>query len=395
MTDSLIQEKVTQAQAILNELGIDTWLLFARETSAVMDPMLPVIYGSDLTWQSALFINRSGKHVAIVGNFEAEAAHAVGAYGEVIPYHQSIREPLLQKLREINPQKIAIDYSVNDSHADGLTYGMYQLLLSYLKGSPYINRLGSAELLVSALRGRKTSNEIKRIRKAIKTTEEIYSETFNFLKAGMTEEEIGQFMQSVVDRMGLVTAWQREHCPAVNAGPNSPVGHAGPTKIQLEHGQLVHFDFGVKQNDYCSDIQRMVYLLRPGEISPPAEVTHGFKTITDAIQKAVAAMKPGVSGLAIDQITRSTVTSAGYPEYMYATGHHLGRTVHDGAGILGPMWERYGETPTYLLQPGNVYTVEPGLMVPGYGYIGLEEDVLVTETGAEFLGPPQTELRLI
>ena len=51
MTDSLIQEKVTQAQAILNELGIDTWLLFARETSAVMDPMLPVIYGSDLTWQ--------------------------------------------------------------------------------------------------------------------------------------------------------------------------------------------------------------------------------------------------------------------------------------------------------------------------------------------------------
>ena len=162
MTDSLIQEKVTQAQAILNELGIDTWLLFARETSAVMDPMLPVIYGSDLTWQSALFINRSGKHVAIVGNFEAEAAHAVGAYGEVIPYHQSIREPLLQKLSEINPQKIAIDYSVNDSHADGLTYGMYQLLLSYLNGSPYINRLGSAELL------NESGKPLKRLKKFIR-----------------------------------------------------------------------------------------------------------------------------------------------------------------------------------------------------------------------------------
>ena len=106
-------------------------------------------------------------------------------------------------------------------------------------------------------------------------------------------------------------------------------------------------------------------------------------------------MKPGAVGQDLDRIARETITSAGYPAYPYATGHQLGRLAHDGGTLMGPAWERYGESPFGRLEPGQVYTVEPGMMVEGCGYMGIEEDVLVTEDGAEFLGPPQTEIVLL
>ena len=389
---SFMQEKTDQAIGILQEKGIDLWLTFVRETSAGGDPVLPLIYGQDLTWNSALIIHASGETVAIVGRYEAEAAHRTGAYSRVIPYDQSIRPELIEVLTQLDPKQIAINYSVNDVHADGLTYGMYQLLIKYLAGTYLQDRLVSAEGLIAKVRGRKTPNEVQLIRDAVETTRMIYENTFAFMQIGMTEKQVAEFMHSQLQVYGVDAAWEYDHCPAVNTGPESNVGHAGPTDLRIEPGHLVHFDFGVRQNNYCSDIQRVVYFLRPEETHPPAPILQGFETIVNAVQQAVATIRPGMRGKDIDAVARGVVTSAGYPEYLYATGHHLGRTAHDGAGVLGPLWERYGDTPNYFIEPGHVYTIEPGVAIPGFGYIGLEEDILVTEDGAVFLGDPQTEI---
>jgi Xaa-Pro aminopeptidase len=389
---SLVSEKVQQAIQILREQEVDLWLTYVRETSLGSDPVLPMIYGLDLTWGSALMITRSGETIAIVGGLEAEAARRTGAYQTVIPYTQSFRPVFLETLQKLNPKQIAINYSIDDVVADGLHHGLYLNLVDMLSGTPFAGRLMPAEKIIRALRGRKLSDEVERIRQAIETTRQIYAETFAFTHPGLTERQVGEFMHSQLAKYGVEPAWDIHNCPAVNAGPESMMGHSGPTDLAIQPGQIVHFDFGVKQNEYCSDIQRLMYFLAADEKRPPDPVLHGFNTAVRSIQAAVEAMKPGKPGWEIDQIARQIVVEAGYPEFPHALGHQLGRAAHDGAGLLGPKWERYGDTPDYPIETGQVYTVEPSLFVPAYGIVGLEEDVMVTETGTVYLGEPQTEL---
>jgi Xaa-Pro aminopeptidase len=393
---TLIQEKVNQAIEIIKEQGTDMWLTFVRETSGVRDPALDLLIGAnDLTWPSALILTRKGEKIAIIGNLEKDALQRLDVFDEILGYDTAVSGIFRDTITRLHPDRIAVNTSRNNVHADGLTHAMYEFLREYLTDTPYVDRLVSAEPIISALRGRKTPAEQARIRKAVEITDEIYKKTFNFIKVGMTEIEVGEYMQRLANEYGVGLAWPAENCPAVNSGPNSPVGHNGPTNIKIEPGHIVHFDFGVKYEDFCSDIQRVAYVLGEGETEAPIEVQRGFITIRTAIEKSREAMKAGVTGNSIDVIAREIVTDSGYPDYPYALGHQLGRVAHDGGALLGPLWEKYGDSPKHKLEIGQVFTIEPGLAVPQYGYMGLEEDVVITNNGAEYLGEPQREIMLI
>jgi Xaa-Pro aminopeptidase len=393
---TLMQEKVNQAIEILREQQIDLWLTFVRETSGVRDPMLDFLIGpNDLTWPSALILTRQGEKIAIVGNLEKDSLARGNVFDSIIGYDTAVSGPLRDTITRLNPDQIAVNTSRNNVHADGLTHAMYEILCDYLKDTAYADRLVSAEPVINAMRGRKTPEELDRIRTAVQITDEIYKKTFDFIRVGMTEIEIGEYMHQLARDYNVGLAWPAENCPAVNSGPNSAVGHNGPTGLKVEPGHIVHFDFGVKYKDYCSDIQRLVYVLQDGETEAPPDVQRGFITIRTAIEKSREAMKPGAIGNSIDVIAREILTDAGYPEYQHALGHQLGRVAHDGGALLGPLWEKYGDDPKGELEVGQVFTIEPGLAVPKYGYVALEEDVVMTENGAEYIGEPQRELILI
>jgi Xaa-Pro aminopeptidase len=393
--DKIVIEKTLQANQILAELDIDLWLTFVRETSSGGDPVLPLIYGKDLTWQSVILLSKDGDRIAIVGGFETDTAERIGAFTEVISYHEAIKPVLLEVLDRLKPAQIALNFSEDDVYSDGLSLGLYRVLLGYLEGTPYKDRLVSAAPVISALRGRKTASELAAIKSAIASTAEVYQTTFDFLDIGKSEKQVANFMRGLLDERGLEPAWEADHCPTFNAGKDSPVGHVLPTDLEIQPGQMLHFDFGIKQDGYCSDIQRILYLLGPDETKAPEAVEHAFKTITSAIQKSAAAIKPGVKGHEIDAIVRQTLAENGYPEFMHATGHQVGRKAHDGGVVIGPLWERYGDTPNWPLEIGQVFTLEPSIFLDDYGIMGIEEMILVTEDGAEFLSKPQEEIILI
>lgn len=390
----MIREKIQQALGILDEEGIDLWLTFVRESEVNNDPVLDLILGANCTWQSAFMIPRKGDPVAIVGSLDEARIRETGIY-EVIGYTKSIKEVLIAQLEKIGPGSIAINHSVNDIMADGLSHGMYIILTNLLEGTGYAEKLVTSEKIVSKLRGRKSDEEIRRITAAVELTEKLFDRVSNVMKPGMTEKEVAASMLQEVDKEGVETSWERELCPSVFTGPESAGAHTGPTNRKIKNGHVLNIDFGVRVEQYCSDLQRSWYFLRDGETSAPPEVIRAFDTIRDSIALAAEKIRPGMEGRAIDTLARSYIVEKGYEEYPHALGHQIGREAHDGAGLLCPEWERYGNLPYLNVEEGQVYTLEPRIQIPGYGVATIEEIIVIRSDGVEFLSHPQTEIFLV
>lgn len=391
--NELLKEKVTQASRILEEKNVDLWLTFVRESSTIHDPALDLILGTSVTWQSAFIITRKGEAYAIVGSLDVNNIESTGLYNTVTGYVSSVREPLLELVKEISPSKIAINTSRDDIMSDGLTHGMYEQLTDYLE--EYKSLMISSEEIISALRGRKSPTEVSLIEDAVKATEEIISGLTPSLKVGITEKDVADILKKGVNARNLTVAWDPGYCPSVFTGPESAGAHSGPTDRLIRKGHVLNIDFGVKDRGYCSDLQRTWYFLREGEDRAPEEVQRAFDTVRDAIRKAAAFIKPGVEGYKVDEIARSHITGQGYEEYPHALGHQVGRSTHDGAGVLCPRWERYGRLPYLKVEEGQVYTLEPRITIPGYGVATMEEIIVVTPQGARFLSHPQDEIFLV
>jgi Xaa-Pro aminopeptidase len=391
----VIRAKIDQAVGILGELGIDAWLVFIRESAAVHDPCIDLVVGGNVTWQSAFIITRSGERLAILGSLDKAGHEALGNYPSIVGYVKGIGEPLREALARLDPAQIAVNYSVDDEMADGLTHGMYLLLKDTLAGTPYGDRLVSAEGIVARLRSRKQPPELERITRACAETVDLFGQLDRRLRIGMTEKQIAAVMVHVMEAKGLERAWDAEHCPAVFTGPESAGAHTGPTDRVMEAGHLMNVDFGMRVEGFCSDLQRTWYCTRPGETAPPEIVQRAFAAVRDAIKKSGEFLRPGVKGHEVDAVARGHIVAQGFAEYPHALGHQIGRQAHDGAGLLCPIWERYGEKPFAVVEEGQCYTLEPRVVVPGYGVATMEEIVVVTQDGCRYLSAPQTAIMLV
>lgn len=393
MTDAdLIAEKTEQAFDVLAEQDVDCWLTFCRETAEVSEPNLSTLLGFDVVWPTAILISQEGRSAVVLGRHDAPNAQDLPH--EVHPYDESLTEPLLALLDDIDPDEIAVNYSRDDTAADGLTHGMYLRLRDHLDGTSYEECLTSAEEGISVVRGVKSPIERERVEQAVETTEGLLGEMADRWTPDWTETDVADWFHARMDDRGLGSAWSWDYCPTVHAGGDSEIGHTLPGDLSLPPGEVLHVDFGVKQDGYCADVQRLFYRPSDEHPEPPAKLQDAFGDVRAAIEAGREEIEPGVVGYEVDEAARAELTGRGWPEYQHAFGHQVGRNAHDGGTLLGPQWDRYGTAPEGEIRAGEIYTVELGVETE-WGYLGQEEMVAVTEEGTEWLTDPQTELRTL
>lgn len=393
--NSVVIAKVQQAMSLLREFEMPVWIVqFARETYDNPQPVQELAVGTTVTWPAAFIITAEGDSIAIVGTGDVANVEGVGAYNTVTGYVHDVVPPLREALERLNPSRIGVSTSVSDDSADNITHGMYQVLCRALEDTPCGDRLSSAENVLIALRSRKLPVEVERIQASIESTLELFDLIEQMLRPGITESQVAREVHAAIGRQGMTAAWDSKHDPIVNFGPGAAFGHVAPSETELEPGMLIHVDLGIKQNGYCSDLQRMWYLRRDSEGAAPDEVQRTFDTVVRSMQAGFETLKPGVAGWEVDAVARAVIVNAGHPEPQFAFGHQLGQSTHDGGALLGPRWPRYLNRPEMRIEEGMVFTVEYSLSSPA-GPIGVEEDVMVTADGARYLTPPQTKLTML
>jgi len=384
--------------------GVDAWLVLTRE--GARDPVSFDVAAEHAVLRAAsLFVDR-GDHlerVAVAANFDTEPFQRSGIYARVVAYGKEGAGPALKaEIEKFSPKAIAVDQSRDEPLADGLTAGNLQWLRDAL-GPEFAKRLVSAEALLVSFRSRKTAAEIAKLREAVAKTEQILAEALSpqvIVPGRTTEKDVADFVRRRRREMGLTASWEEDSDPNVMAGLAR--GHSEASSAVIQPGSVIRIDGGADAEGYKTDIQRLAYALRPGETEPPPEILKAFETVKAANRAAAAALKPGATGTAVDAAARKVIVDAGYAEFVHATGHPIGFFTHDLGPLLAPDWpDRYGKLGAYAIEPDQTFAIEPSLevelpwMMGGKVGFGLEEDYVVTQTGAEPLGKPQERLILI
>ncbi len=383
---SLQREKVVQAKDIVREEGVSVWLTIARESVMNSDPAIGLISEVDFGGMTAVLITPE-KAICVGGHLDSYGYELTGVYDEVREYDKSFTTVFFEVLDEVKPDTIALNYS-GDVAADGLTHGMYVQLMEWFEEYGFKGKVISAEKIIGKLRGRKTPEEISRMKRAIAATEQILIEAKDFIKAGMSQKTIHAWCQKRIQEMGHDSAWGADHNPGVMI-LNAPMGHAGPSdEYTVPKGSLVTLDFGVRVDDYCSDIQRVFYVPNDGETATPAHLEEGLLVIQDAVRHGMTKMMPGTPAYVPDESVRAFLAERNYPEFNFGFGHQVGRQTHDGGVMMGPRWERYLGRVEAEMEVDQVFTVDVNLHFEE-GRIGQEDMAIVTKDGGVMISHRQ------
>lgn len=388
--------------AALTAANVDLWLILCRENNN--DPLADHIGCENAGGEAAyLFYNRNGKFHSLVfsPSSEATALADLKIHQKVIPVPRG-QQAIDSAANFIHDQgfgKIAINISASNAQADGLSHSQYSRLTKAL-GEKFTKRLVSSDDLVYEWLSVKLPEEVEIMKEAARLAAIWQIEAYQMVIPGKTTDaDVARFLKQKMAQHGVKDGWAPDQNPNVNSGPDR--GHSHPTNKIIMPGDVIQIDFGVKLHDrWVSDIQRFAYVLEPGTSKPPKHIQHYWDSGRDGGFAAFAAMKPGVTGLEVDQAQTKVMNATGSEYVMWSTGHPVGYVAHDtGPSLSGARSKTIRPTALKRLKAGMVFAFDgfhSWKRADGtFKTISVEEMAVITEQGAEYLIPPQQELILI
>ncbi|MDL1967569.1 MAG: Xaa-Pro peptidase family protein [Deltaproteobacteria bacterium] len=360
--EKTIEKRVERLRKFLADNNIDTLLVLVEENRRYLSGFT----GEDTQFDEtagALFITDKRLILATDSRNDLQAAKEAPLY-EIVCYKKGLVKELPDIINTLKTKRLGFE-SIR------MSYMQYNKICKQFNYADIDVELVEADDIMECLRAVKEHTEIEEIKKALFIAESVFINfAENIIKPGMTEKEAAWILEKDLREAGADSL----SFPIIAAsGPNSALPHAIPGNRKFHEGEAILFDWGAKLNGYCSDISRTLVIG-----SPDDRFKKIFKTVLDAQLKAIDAIKPGISSKAVDEIARNHIDSTGFKDnFGHGLGHGIGLAVHEPPGI-SPLKDT-------LLKKQMVFTVEPGIYIPNWGGVRLEDMVVVGENGAEVL----------
>jgi Xaa-Pro dipeptidase len=364
--------RIEKARRLMATAGIDA-LMLSSGTS--------LVYFTNMQWSGAerLFafvLPRKGEPFVVCPAFEEERAReqiARGPFGDAKAdvrtwhEHENPYERVAQGLRDrgVASGRLGIEETTEFVFSDGVAHAAPAVTLA--SGTP----------ITAGCRMTKDAHEIALMRLASDVTWKAYKAAYESLKEGMTQEDFARLVEAAHARLGFAGG------AGVQVGQYSALPHGSIQPQVVKEGTILLIDGGCAVEGYVSDISRTFVLGRPTD-----KMRRLFAIERKAQDAALAAAKPGVPCEAVDAAARKVIEEAGFgPGYTYFThrvGHGMGMDVHE--------WPYLVKGNTLPLAPGMTFSDEPGIYLRGEFGVRLEDDMVITETGAELLTPQSESL---
>ena len=297
--------------------------------------------------------------------YQEQAEQQVAGSAEITVFKNSLMEALEGFLKKKKIRRLGVENTMMVEFYETFR-GICKEEVRILKG------------LTEKIRRVKDDSELVHLREAFAIADKAFGRVLPFVRPGRTEVEVAAKLEYLMRHFGS----EGPSFPTIVAsGPRSSCPHASPTDRRLQSEEMVKIDFGAVSGGYHSDMTRTVFLGKS-----TTQFKSIYKIVLDAQKKAIAALRPGLTGKAIDTIAREHIQSKGYgDQFGHGLGHSLGLDIHEGPS-LSPRCEDE-------ITAGMVFTVEPGIYVPGWGGVRIEDVFLVRENGLEQLTKTPNSIR--